>query len=131
MECPRRFFRAVLRAFLGAFFLIFWYDTVMEHEALTAPKPAAETTSSMGLQDALDALQASGLTSLPLRNAEGRIVAVLSRPLCAPPAAAPPRLGGMATPLGVYLHDGLSGGGAGFWGLVLTGMTMSVLALTA
>ena len=104
----------------------------MEHEALTAVKPAAETTPSMdSLQDALDALQASGVPSLPLRDAEGRTIAVLSRPPCAPPAAAPPRLGGMATPLGVYLHDGISGGGAGFWGLVLTGMTMSVLALTA
>ena len=37
----------------------------------------------------------------------------------------------MATPLGVYLHDGVSSGGAGFWGLFLTGVTMSLLALTA
>ena len=105
----------------------------MEHEALTAPKPPADTPiTEISIQDALNALQASGQTSLPLRNAEGRIVAVLSQPLSAPPAlAAPPRLGGMATPLGVYLHDGVSSGGAGFWGLVLTGMTMSCLALTA
>lgn len=133
MGCSRLFFRAVLQAFLGAFRLIFWYDKLMEHEALTAPNPAAEAASSTkSLQDALDALQASGQASLPLRDADGYIVAVLSQPVPAPTAfAAPPRLGGMATPLGVYLHDGLSSGGAGFWGLVLTGMTMSCLALLA
>ena len=106
----------------------------MEHEALSASKPPAETTqqTQTSLQEALNALQASGQTSLPLRDADGRIVAVLSRPLSAPAVlAAPPRLGGMATPLGVYLHDGVSSGGTGFWGLVLTGMTMSCLALLA
>ncbi len=107
---------------------------MMEHEALSASKPPAETSTQTetSLQEALRALQASGQTSLPLRDADGRIVAVLSRPLSASPALAlPPRFGGMATPLGVYLHDGVSSGGAGFWGLVLTGMTMSCLALLA
>ena len=133
MEHSRRFFRAALTPFSGAFFPIFWYDTVMEHDALTALRPAAQTIpATTSLQEALNALQASGQASLPLRDAEGRIVAVLSRPFSAPAAlAAPPRLGGMATPLGVYLHDGVSSGGAGFWGLVLTGMTMSGLALLA
>ena len=37
----------------------------------------------------------------------------------------------MATPLGVYLHDGVSSGGAGFWGLFLTGVMMSGLILLA
>lgn len=121
------------RAFSETFFFIFWYHKAMKHEALTAPKlPAEIPNADISLQDALDALQASGQPSLPVRNAEGWIVAVLSQPLAAPEAlAAPPRLGGMATPLGVYLHDGVSSGGAGFWGLVLTGMTMSCLALTA
>ena len=94
--------------------------------------PEPSLLSEPSLQDALRALQVSGQASLPVRDADGRIVAVLSQPLPAQALpAAPPRLGGMATPLGVYLHDGVSGGGAGFWGLVLTGMTMSVLALTA
>ncbi len=35
------------------------------------------------------------------------MLAVLARPEALPPPA-PPRLGGMATPLGVYLHDGVS-----------------------
>ena len=86
--------------------------------------------SETSLQDALAALERSDRPAVPLHDREGRLVAVLSRPGVLPPPA-PPRLGGMATPLGVYLHDGVSGGGAGFWGLVLTGMTMSLLALTA
>ena len=101
----------------------------MEHETRTAQAPLLEPEAfpETCLQDALDALRVSGQASLPVRDMQGRVVAVLSQP----PPAAPPRLGGMATPLGVYLHDGVSGGGAGFWGLALTGMTMSVLALTA
>lgn len=83
------------------------------------------------LHEALAALERSARPALPLHDREGRLVAVLSRPGIPLPPAAPPRLGGMATPLGVYLHDGVSGGGAGFWGLVLTGVTMSVLALGA
>ncbi len=40
---------------------------------------------------------------------------------------APARVGGMATPLGVYLTDGVVQGGAGNLGLVLAGVSMSVL----
>lgn len=109
--------------------MIFWYHTLMEHDTRAAQTPLLEPEAlpETRLQDALDALRVSGQASLPVRDTQGRVVAVLSQP----PPAAPPRLGGMATPLGVYLHDGVSGGGAGFWGLVLTGMTMSVLALAA
>ncbi len=92
----------------------------METEAPPAPAPT--------LQNALQALRDSGQLSLPVRDpGTGQLVALLSLP----PAPPPPRLGGMATPLGVYLHDGVSSGGTGFWGLVLTGMTMSALALIA
>jgi hypothetical protein len=67
--------------------------------------------------------------SVPIRDPEtGQVVAVLARPEAFPPPPAP-RLGGMATPLGVYLTDGVVSGGAGFWGLFLTGLTLSVLAL--
>ena len=105
----------------------------MENDVLPAQTPVAETSlqDEISLQDALEALRRSDRPALPLRDMEGRVVAVLSRPDAALPSAPPPRLGGMATPLGVYLHDGVSSGGAGFWGLVLTGMTMSVLALLA
>jgi len=40
---------------------------------------------------------------------------------------APPRVGGMATPLGVYLTTGTVSGGVGGLGLMLTGMTLSCL----
>ena len=92
-----------------------------------APPAAPETR----LRDALDTLTASGLSALPIVDPDtNRVLAVLARPdaLSLPPT---PRLGGMATPLGVYLHDGVSSGGAGFRGLFLTGVTMSLLALTA
>ena len=83
------------------------------------------------LRDALDMLAGSPLPTLPIWDPDtGQVLAVLARPEAFPPPP-PPRLGGMATPLGVYLHDGVSSGGAGFWGLFLTGVTMSLLALTA
>lgn len=77
------------------------------------------------LRDALETLHLSQSPRLPIVDPEtGRVLAVLSR-------QEPPRLGGMATPLGVYLHDGVSSGGAGSWGLFLTGVTMSGLILLA
>ncbi len=83
------------------------------------------------LGEALQALGRSPLLSLPIIDPEtGQVIAVLARPEALPPPA-PPRLGGMATPLGVYLTDGVSSGGAGFWGLFLTGVIMSLFALTA
>ena len=125
MGCRAPFFRV----FSETFCCDFWYHNKMKYEAPPSPTPPAETPiTELSLQDALNALRVSGQASLPLRDIEGRTVAVLSLP---PAACATPRLGGMATPLGVYLHDGVSSGGAGFWGLVLTGMTMSILALTA
>ena len=85
----------------------------------------SETRPETSLRDALEALHRSPWPTLPILDpATGQTMAVLSRP-------EPPRLGGMATPLGVYLHDGVSSGGAGFWGLFLTGVTMSGLTLLA
>ncbi len=93
--------------------------------------PAETSLSEISLHDALAALERSDRPAVPLHDRDGRLVAVLTRPGASVSPAASPRLGGMATPLGVYLHDGTVSGGAGFWGLVLTGMTMSVLALAA
>ncbi len=102
----------------------------MEVEAPTEIGLSETSLLGASLQAALEALERSERPAVPLHDREGRLVAVLTRPgVLTPPA--PPRLGGMATPLGVYLHDGVVSGGAGFRGLVLTGMTMSVLALAA
>lgn len=101
-----------------------WYDIVMKDETLSA---APETR----LCEALESLHRSGGLALPILDPEtGQVLAVLARQE-AVLAPEPPRLGGMATPLGVYLHDGVSSGGAGFWGLFLTGVSMSCLALLA
>ena len=87
------------------------------------------TYSPRSLDEALELLRRSPGPVLPIRDPEtGRVVAVLSRPDALPPPT-PPRLGGMATPLGVYLTDGTVSGGAGFWGLFLTGMVLGTLAL--
>lgn len=98
----------------------------------TSPAAIPQTLlPEASLQDALETLRRSGMPSLLIRDPlTGQALATLSRPEALPPPT-PPRLGGMATPLGVYLHDGVSSGGAGFWGLFLTGVTMSVLALMA
>lgn len=103
----------------------------MEVETPAEISPLEISLQETSLQDALAVFERSERPALPLHDRAGRLVAVLTRPGIPLSPAAPPRLGGMATPLGVYLHDGVSGGGAGFWGLVLTGMTMSVLALLA
>lgn len=87
------------------------------------PVPAEDT-----LRAALDALRSAPGSGLPIRDPyTGETLAVLTRPQPLPP----PRLGGMATPLGVYLHDGESGGGAGAWGLMLAGALLCGLALLA
>ncbi len=44
---------------------------------------------------------------------------------------APPRMGGMATPIGVYLTDGIHSGGAGDFGLFLTGVTLAIQGIIA
>ena len=97
----------------------------------TLPQNRAQNKAQTSLQDALELLAGSPLPTLPIVDPDtGQVLAVLARPE-AVPLPEPPRLGGMATPLGVYLHDGVSSGGAGFWGLFLTGVTLSLLALTA
>lgn len=94
----------------------------MEDDALPASPQMIPQTR---LRDALETLHGSPSPRLPIVDPEtGRVLAFLSR-------LEAPRLGGMATPLGVYLHDGISSGGAGFWGLFLTGATMSGLTLLA
>ena len=84
---------------------------------------------------AVDLLGQSRSGQVPvLDQRTGEVAGILVRPgtplpmTSTPPA---PRLGGMATPLGVYLHDGISGGGAGFFGLMLTGMLLAGLGVVA
>jgi hypothetical protein len=67
-------------------------------------------------------------------NSNGAYVGVVLR--CDVVAArlgnlAPARIGGMATPLGVYLTDGVVQGGAGLLGLALAGASMSAMFTVA
>ncbi len=94
-----------------------------------APPPIFETVPTEDtLRAALEALRHAPEAGLPIRDPyTGETLAVLTRSQPLPP----PRLGGMATPLGVYLHDGVSGGGASAWGLALAGALLCSLALLA
>jgi len=87
----------------------------------------------MRVGDALALLEQSPGAAVPIVSPEtGQIIGLLSRPGQEPDArVSVPRLGGMATPLGVYLTDGLSGGGAGFWGLFLSGLMLGAFGLVA
>jgi hypothetical protein len=88
------------------------------------------TAESDTMAEALALLRQSPGLPLPIRDPlTGEVIALLSRPDLVPPPV--PRLGGMATPLGVYLTDGTVSGGVGFWGLFLTGLTLCALAVVA
>jgi len=100
--------------------------------AHSARLPAA-ADPQMQVGDALALLEQSPGAIVPIVSPQtGQIIGVLSRPGVETRERIPaPRLGGMATPLGVYLTDGLSGGGAGFWGLFLSGLMLGTLGLVA
>jgi CBS domain-containing protein len=91
-------------------------------------------STSVSAREAARVFAESGLDMLPvvdgwggLRGAVYRkdVVGLLSRNL------RPPTVGGMATPLGVYLTTGSITGGAGSFGLYLTGISLGVLMIVA
>jgi CBS domain-containing protein len=68
--------------------------------------------------------------ALPVVAVDGRYLGMITRAetlAAAIGVPTPPRLGGMATPLGVYLTTGSVSGGAGDLGLVLTGGVLTLL----
>lgn len=74
------------------------------------------------------------IKAAPVVDEGGRYVGMLARgdvlaALCG--TLTPPRIGGLATPLGVYLTSGAHRGGAGDLGLFLTGVAMTVMFLAA
>ncbi len=101
-----------------------------------APGGIAAVVDDATLSEALERLRRSGLHSLPIMDSRtGRLVARLAREDdFVREGGAPynaPRLGGMATPLGVYLTDGVRSGGVGFWGLALTGALLLIMGLVS
>lgn len=81
----------------------------------------------------LEACDQYGLDTLPLVEASGRFVGLMGRSDLIEELLTPPRLpmiGGMATPLGVYLTSGAVSGGTGGYALILSGV-LTLLAQTS
>lgn len=83
---------------------------------------------------ALRIMQEYGLSSLPVLSPDGQYLGMVLRSdvlalTCE--TIRPPMVGGMATPLGVYLTGGGVRAGAGSLGLFLTGVLLMVLNLLA
>jgi len=88
------------------------------------------TSESLSLSDAVKALNNSGQPVLPVIDpSTGKVIASVVQPGYLAVAMPGPKVGGMATPLGVYLTDGTYSGGAGILGLALTGAVFAVLCL--
>jgi hypothetical protein len=106
----------------------------LRHEPLVSliTQPPTTLLSENPLSMALEALDKHHISVLPVVSTSGHyqgilghadIVEDLSRPLQMP------TIGGMATPLGVYLTNGNQSGGVGYLGLLLTGLLLFSLQL--
>jgi CBS domain-containing protein len=105
----------------------------MPIRAIMTP-PAAWTTPGMRASEAASLFHTSGVDALPVVDANATYLGMIARSdlvqdLVRP--FRPPTVGGMATPLGVYLTTGAVSGGAGAPALVLTGLVMSLAHLLA
>ena len=94
-----------------------------------APPPAVLSPFALP-EDALAVMQATESSLLPIMAPDGQYLGCLARVdvlATRTGRLTPVRLGGMATPLGVYLTTGSTSGGAGELGLMLSGMMMAVM----
>lgn len=110
------------------------------HEQQYLPVRCAMTADALSVMphtpttQALKAMQEYGFSSLPVVSPEGRYLGMVLRSdvlalTCE--TIRPPMVGGMATPLGVYLTGGGVWAGAGSIGLFLTGVLLMVLNILA
>jgi len=93
----------------------------------------AAVPASTPLADAVAMLQRTDVEVLPVAE-DGRYVGIVTRERLlgeAEERRLPRRIGGMATPLGVYLTDGHHRGGRGDLALILTGAYLTVLLVLA
>jgi hypothetical protein len=98
--------------------------------SMDASPPALLSTASR--EEARAVLLASGRPALIVLDPDGRylgVVRVFDLYHTPERAARPPLVGGMATPMGVYLTNGSLAGGAKGWPLVLTGALMTVMLM--
>lgn len=102
-------------------------------DALIDPSPTTLPPQASGAQ-ALRVFQETGARAIVIVDSVGEPVGLLtpSRLLLPATASYRPRvIGGMATPLGVYLTNGAVKGGASAWGLLLTGGLMTGVIFVA
>ncbi len=91
-------------------------------------------SSRVGLVAAADMFASSGQDVLPVIDDYGSFYGAVYRSDVVGALAKtlrPPSVGGMATPLGVYLTTGSVSGGAGDLGLLLTGVSMGLMIALA
>lgn len=91
--------------------------------------PAASVTPGMRASEAASLFETTGLDVLPVVDAYDAFLGMIARSdlvqdLVRP--FRPPTVGGMATPIGVYLTTGAVSGGASAAALLLTGLAMFV-----
>jgi CBS domain-containing protein len=122
--------------------LVGWLDEAVLTAALAAnpadQRPVSELADPAGLAltpltpllEAAAALQYANAGALPVVAPDGLCLGVVLRADVAAALAGrlgtTRQIGGMATPLGVYLTDGSVSGGAGWLGLLLTGVVLAV-----
>jgi CBS domain-containing protein len=102
--------------------------------ATTAMVDAPTLTAEMTGTEALRILASSGLSAMTVVDRGGQVMGVLSATCFSPVGGTenrPMMVGGMATPFGVYLTNGVVGAGARGFPLVLTGFVLFILLLTA
>ena len=100
--------------------------------AMTSPVVAMHAGQT--LDDARDLFVSSDLRVLPVIDAAGLFRGVVTQADVMSAllgVTTPPRVGGLATPLGVFLTTGHVRGGASDLGLFLTGVTLIVLFMVA
>ncbi len=100
---------------------------------LMTPVPAV-LMSDMPIQQAAWVLRQSGRCALPVVDATGQLRGVVTRSDIASAllrGLRPPRIGGMATPFGVYLTTGNHRAGVGDFALMTTGVMMALCLVAA
>jgi hypothetical protein len=100
--------------------------------AALQPRPSLGLPGHWTPEQALGHLRQEGLRVAPVLDASGRYVgmvsvAELATAICG--RLRPPSIGGMATPFGVYLTDGVVRGGVGNWALASTGVYLGLLTI--
>ncbi|MDE2125991.1 MAG: DUF1385 domain-containing protein [Armatimonadetes bacterium] len=109
-------------------------DMMLAPVAKIAHAPQLWLPTTFSPTEAMDALLRSGLEAAPVGDGAGTYFGMVSLADLLTTPGTPPRplrIGGMATPFGVYLTDGSRQAGAGNLALAATGALLFVLILLA